>query len=293
MKVSVARAASAVDEALSASPSEKCLQQECARADRAPVVDRLRCTELVDLAPDLTDDLLNTIDQPLQVAKDSQAHVYLLCDYNRDGDSYRSPWTNSYDPPISDGVMPPPHLRSLEVTANEVFEAYKTQYYEGGASSVYCWELDDTSFAACVLLKKDVDVKKRGLESGGWDAIHVIEVRPEGAEAHYKLTSTIMLRLATDHSTGSHSSGELKLSGSMTRQKEDRQSFKGKERTAHLPNMGRMIEDMENRMRDSLQDVYFGKTKSTVSKLYKAAGAAQENQKQALASELMGMLQSR
>ena len=46
-------------------------------------------------------------------------------------------------------------------------------------------------------------------------------------------------------------------------------------------------------MRDSLQDVYFGKTKSTVSKLYKAAGAAQENQKQALASELMGMLQSR
>ena len=145
--------------------SEKCLLQECARADRAPVVGRLRCTELVDLAPDLTDDLLNTIDQPLQVAKDSQAHVYLLCDYNRDGDSYRSPWTNSYDPPISDGVMPPPHLRSLEVTANEVFEAYKTQYYEGGASSVYCWELDDTSFAACVLLKKDVDVKKRGLES--------------------------------------------------------------------------------------------------------------------------------
>ena len=28
---------------------------------------------------------------------------YLLCDYNRDGDSYRSPWTNEYDPPIEDG----------------------------------------------------------------------------------------------------------------------------------------------------------------------------------------------
>lgn len=45
--------------------------------------------ELVDLAPDLTDDLLNTVDQPLQVAKDAQKNVYLLCDYNRDGDSYR------------------------------------------------------------------------------------------------------------------------------------------------------------------------------------------------------------
>ena len=48
-----------------------------------------RRAELVDLAPDLTDDLLNTVDQPLQVAKDAQGNAYLLCDYNRDGDSYR------------------------------------------------------------------------------------------------------------------------------------------------------------------------------------------------------------
>ena len=41
----------------------------------------------------------------------------------------------------------------MEVTANEVFDSYKTQYYEGGASSVYCWELDETSFAACVRLR--------------------------------------------------------------------------------------------------------------------------------------------
>ena len=39
--------------------------------------------------PHLTDDLLNTIDQPLQTAKDAQGNAYLLCDYNRDGDSFR------------------------------------------------------------------------------------------------------------------------------------------------------------------------------------------------------------
>jgi capping protein beta len=50
--------------------------------------------------------------------------------------------------------------------------------------------------------------------------------------------------------------------------------------------MGRMIEDMENRMRDSLQDVYFGKTKSTVNKLYRANGAEMEANKQALARGL-------
>ena len=50
--------------------------------------------------------------------------------------------------------------------------------------------------------------------------------------------------------------------------------------------MGRMVEDMENRMRDSLQDVYFGKTKSTVNRLYKAQGTAMDLQKDAMAAAL-------
>ena len=216
----------------------------------------------------------------------------MLCDYNRDGDSYRSPWTNEYDPKLDDGVVPPKHLRDLEVTANEVFESYKTQYYEGGASSVYCWELDDSAFAACVLMKKEVDVKKRGLEAGCWDAIHVIEVKPVSAgQAHYKLTSTIMLRVACAHSpVAATSSGELKLSGSMTRQQETTCAVSGSNPVAHLPNMGRMIEEMENRMRDSLQAVYFGKTKTTIGNLYKPSGVAQEGQKMALAAELQGLV---
>ena len=32
--------------------------------------------------------------------------AYLLCDYNRDSDSHRSPWSNKYDPPIDDGFVP-------------------------------------------------------------------------------------------------------------------------------------------------------------------------------------------
>jgi len=45
---------------------------------------------LIDLVPDLTEQLLSMVDQPLKVAHDAQAHRdYLLCDYNRDGDSYR------------------------------------------------------------------------------------------------------------------------------------------------------------------------------------------------------------
>ena len=46
--------------------------------------------ELIDLVPELCEDLLSSVDQPLKIAKDKQTGKdYLLCDYNRDGDSYR------------------------------------------------------------------------------------------------------------------------------------------------------------------------------------------------------------
>jgi len=241
----------------------------------------------------LTDDLLNTIDQPLQLAKDAQGNAYLNCDYNRDGDSYRSPWTNAYDPPIDDGVVPPANLRQLEVAANDLFNSYREMYYEGGASSVYFWELDGAAdgFAACVLFKKTVEAAKKGLNAGFWDAIHVVEVRPQGGgEAHYKLTSTIMLSLDTDHSTKSSVPGAaaLKLSGSMTRQAEEKQPFKSA--SDHLKNVGKMLEEMENRMRDSLQTVYFGRTKTTVNKIYRMGGASTDKMKMDLAAELQKQL---
>ena len=45
---------------------------------------------LLDLAPDLVEDLLSAVDQPLKIAHDKAANRdYLLCDYNRDADSYR------------------------------------------------------------------------------------------------------------------------------------------------------------------------------------------------------------
>lgn len=40
--------------------------------------------------PSLCEDLLSSVDQPLKVARDQQTgKEYLLCDYNRDGDSFR------------------------------------------------------------------------------------------------------------------------------------------------------------------------------------------------------------
>ena len=98
---------------------------------------------LIDLVPDLVEDLLSAVDQPLKVAHDKGAkRDYLLCDYNRDGNSYRSPWSNKYDPPLRDGAEPSSKLREVEIEGNAVFDTYRELYFEGGVSSMYAWDLD-------------------------------------------------------------------------------------------------------------------------------------------------------
>ena len=41
----------------------------------------------------------------------------------------------------------------MEAAANAAFDAYREQYYEGGASSVYAWRTA-TGFAAAVAIRK-------------------------------------------------------------------------------------------------------------------------------------------
>lgn len=137
-----------------------------------------------------------------------------MCDYNRDGDSHRSPWSNKYFPSIDDGFLPSARLRAMEVEANELFDAYRELYYEGGTSSVYLWDLDG-GFAGCFLVKKKV-TGDRFVNKGSWDSINVVEVTEEGggSKATYKLTSTVMLHMEVDKEVV----GKTSLSGSLNRQ---------------------------------------------------------------------------
>ncbi|CAK9155520.1 unnamed protein product [Ilex paraguariensis] len=175
---------------------------------------------LLSVLPEHSSDLLSQVDQPLQVLCDVNCgKEFILCEYNRDADSYRSPWSNKYHPTLEDGPHPSQELRKLEIEANDVFAIYCDQYYEGGISSVYMWDDENEGFAACFLIKKDGSKSGHGrrghLQEGAWDAIHVIEVGPEEeGTAHYCLTSTVMLSLTTNN----ESSGTFNLSGSIRRQ---------------------------------------------------------------------------
>ena len=198
--------------------------------------------------PDLTEDLLSSVDQPLSVKRCKKSgRDYLLCDYNRDGDSHRSPWSNEFDPPLEDGTVPSERVRKLELEANAAFDVYRELYYEqGGVGSVYFWDLDD-GFAGVVLLKKTVSPRSKS--SAGWDSIHVFEATDRARTSHYKLTSTVILHLAV----GNESLGEMNLSGNMTRQIETDLPVEGDQ--SHVPNIGRLVEDMELKMRNLLREL--------------------------------------
>ena len=164
---------------------------------------------------------------------------------------------------------------------NEVFDIYRDLYFEGGVSSVYCWDLDGANFAACVLIKKTQDQSKKGQPmKGTWDSIHVVEVDVKKGAANYTLTSTVMLSLETKND----STGKVHLAGSLTRRDEKEQPLNAA--NTHIVNMGRMIEDMEIKLRQTLETIYFGKTQSVCKELRSALSKAELEARQQFSSEI-------
>ncbi|GAA5995662.1 F-actin-capping protein subunit beta [Rhodotorula paludigena] len=267
--------------------------------------------------PDCADDLAASVDVPLAVRTDTSHRDYLACDYNRDADSYRSPYTNEYDPPLADGTTPSPPLRELELAMNDAFNVYRDLYYEGGVSSVYLWDTDE-GFAGVVLIKKTSDA---GSSTSSWDSVHVFESSSSlpstsssssssasRTSSHYKLTSTVMLHLEKplrkeggQESAGAEGArteeGEVALGGSMTRQHELTCALDPSSATtlaqSHLANVGRLVEDMELKLRNLLGEVYFSKTKDVLGALRSQGGLEQQNRQRALQGELVGLLKGR
>eukprot|EP01060_Flectonema_neradi_P039777 TRINITY_DN8894_c0_g1_i1.p1 TRINITY_DN8894_c0_g1~~TRINITY_DN8894_c0_g1_i1.p1 ORF type:complete len:291 (+),score=72.23 TRINITY_DN8894_c0_g1_i1:63-875(+) len=204
------------------------------------------------LQPDLTEELLEEQDQPLKVRKcEETGRDYIICDHNRDGDSFRSPWSNNYYPEY-DGMKPSDRLRKLEMSANSLFDSYCSSYYDTAVSSVFLWDLD-TGFAGAVLINKQIkDSEEMAL--GGWDSIHVIEAEEQqDGQCEYTLTTTVMLYIRGDTTK----SFKLNMSGMVNVQNSKKE--KATNDDDHLLHIGNLIQNTENRIRTSLDQVYFGK----------------------------------
>lgn len=123
-----------------------------------------------------------------------------------------------------------------------------------------------------------------GSSEGVWDSIHVFEAIERGRSTHYKLTSTVILTL----SSAGGNLGELDLSGNMTRQVE--QDLPVENDDSHIANVGRLVEDMELKMRNLLQEVYFGKAKDVVGDLRSIGSLSEGARDREAQRELIGSM---
>lgn len=78
----------------------------------------------------------------------------------------------------------------------------------------------------------------------------------------------------------------MELAGSLTRQANA--DFPFDQHNTHVKNMGRMIEDMENKLRSHINLIYFGKTKDIINTLRSVASLAVERERRQFADKIHG-----
>ena len=100
----------------------------------------------------------------------------------------------------------------------------------------------------------------------------------------YNLTSTVILSL----STSSSGLGDMDLSGNMTRQIE--QELPAESDEQQIANIGKLVEDMELKMRNLLQEVYFGKAKDVVGDLRSVGSLSEAGRDREAQRELIGSM---
>lgn len=98
------------------------------------------------------------------------------------------------------------------------------------------------------MLSIETGVSPNSKSSGSWDSIHVFEAQDKARVAHYKLTSTVILNLGSE----TDALGSMDLSGNMVRQVE--QDMPVEDDNSHVVNIGKLVEDMELKMRNLLRE---------------------------------------
>jgi capping protein beta len=157
---------------------------------------------------------------PTIICRDDPKGTFLCCEFNRDGDSYRSPISNKYFPtPEEENEMKylPENLRNLEIKFNKVFQSYIRAYYSPEAiCSVYLDIVDENlenGFLVNVRIKNPIIDKTKDLDTGCWDSNNIIEVKyikdNPNINIEFRISTSVYLIINTNN----EQTGNLYASG--------------------------------------------------------------------------------
>ena len=190
---------------------------------------------------------------------ESNSKEYLKHEYNRDGESYRSPWTNAFYPAAPDAsFFPSADLLRLEQKANNLFAQYVHLYYDYAVSSVYLIDTDGKGFNGCFLVNKKLNDAKE-IKEAVWDAIHVVTCEVSGSKVTYTVISTVLISV---HAS-TENLGKMTIAGSCSKTSKSEVTgsaeFTSDPDQFHLRQIGQIIETNEDALRLEVAENYTSK----------------------------------
>lgn len=158
------------------------------------------------IGDEIQQELLHRLDFSLKVVDDQESKKQFIgCEFNRDGDSYRSPHSNVYTPVLQvSELFPSKYLRELEIKANCLFDEYRRHYYDGGLSSTYVWNKDNETYGVAFCVVKE----EEGLK---WNSINVVEVKRVEAKKKmvFKIQTTVFIQIEGAQGMEANMTGSL------------------------------------------------------------------------------------
>ena len=184
---------------------------------------------------------------------------YLKHEYNRDGESFRSPWSNKFFPEAADcSFFPSADLLKLEQKMNDVFSQYVYLYYDNAISSVFLVDSETPGFNGSYLVKKVLENEKE-IKYGCWDAIHIVTCEIGAEKVNYQVVSTVMVTIDAEQET----LGKMNIAGASSKTAKSEApvnaEFNSNADMVHIRYIGKLIEHNEGLLRDEVTEHYLTK----------------------------------
>lgn len=194
---------------------------------------------------------------------------FIESDYNKDGDSYRSPWSNTYFPQKQSDKLLPKELRELEQKINQLIKLYLKIYYsEDAISSAYIMFQDESisnGFTCPVFIKSKVVNSEYLTDNSFLESTNIISVKfmrertdspnKEKIKVIYKTNTIFLFKLELKNLENCSYNGTKYCECLKTTYINNYFDYE-----KHLRYIGKSIEENEGNLRLKLEEIYLGKS---------------------------------
>ena len=193
---------------------------------------------------------------------------FIESEFNRDENSYRSPWSNKYFPPKESDKLLPNELRELELRINQLIKLYLKLYYsEDAISSAYIMFQDESisnGFLCYVFIKSSVKNSEYLKDSSFLESTNIISVKfmrersdtpnKERIKIIYKTNTIFLFQLEFKNLANFVYNGTKFCDCSKTTYTTNYFDYE-----KHLRYIGKSIEENEGNLRLKLDKIYLEK----------------------------------